>query len=98
MKALISVGREIFDVTGRVQIVEAHKGGELVYRGNGLCIFRPNHIEGNKVVFISFVSNKYIFGEFVNTYAAAEGWSDLDYAKFDMKADETKLVLENVLL
>lgn len=93
LKSLLNIGNSIEDITDHVQLVGAHVDGELKYRGCGLEIFRSNHINGNAVIFINYVGQELIFGEWVNVYALSPKWKHWDYAKYEMKPLEGKLPL-----
>ena len=93
--AVLVIDDKVFDISGCVQTVAAHdkETGNLKYRGNGIVIFRSNHVQGNLVTFINYVGEKMIFGKWVKVYNKSS-WSDSSYLEFDMVADHSNLVIE----
>lgn len=95
MKSLLVVENDAFDVTGKVQIVEAHNDEHgLQFRGNGIVIFRSNHVFGNAPIFLRLMGTRKIFGEDVEVYSIPDNWKSWDYDCFTMKADESNAMLE----
>ncbi|UHD87272.1 hypothetical protein [Vibrio phage D4] len=94
MKSLLVVQGDAFDVTGKVQIIEAHDDNGLKFRGVGIVIFRSNHVFGNAPIFLKLVGTRKIFGEDVEVYTSANNWKSWDYDRYTMKADESDPMLE----
>ncbi|AEH21823.1 VHS1010 protein [Vibrio phage 1] len=93
-KSLLVVEGDAFDVTGKVQIVEAYDDEGLKARGVGIVIFRSNHIFGNATIFLKLVGTRKIFGETCEVYTIPDNWKSWDYARYTMKADESDAMLE----
>lgn len=94
MKALLTVENDVFDITGKVQIIEAHDESGLKFQGNGIVIFRSNHVFGNAPIFLRLMGTRKIFGEDVEVYAIPDNWKSWDYDRYTMKADESDAMLE----
>ncbi len=93
MKALLVIGENIFDISGLVQTIEATNKEGQTFRGNGVVIYRPNHIHGNAPIFLKWVGTTRLLGQEVTTYALADNWDMFDYLEYEMKADTSKALI-----
>lgn len=81
-------GKFVSDITGKVQtIVMTDRETGQVYRGNGIVIYRPNHIHGNAPVFLSRNGCNYEFGGKLISYTFNEKFKSWDYSKMDIECD-----------
>lgn len=93
MKDLLIICEHAFDVTGLVQLIKAHnEDGSLAFQGNGIVIFRAQHIHGNAPIFLKHVGIKRIFGQETTVYTVSERWTRLDYAQYTMTAHNMNLL------
>lgn len=93
MKALLVIGENIFDISGLVQTIEATNQQGETFRGNGVVIYRPNHILGNAPIFLKWIGTTRLLGQEVTTYAVPDNWTALDYVQCQMKADNSKTLI-----
>lgn len=90
VKSLLNIGNTVVDITSSLTFVSAldKETGKLMYRGNGLVVFRNLHVDGNALIFLNYSGQQRIFGEWVNIYYIPDNWKSWDYAKYTMVADD----------
>ena len=93
MKELLVIGEHAFDVTGLIQNVQAlNEDGSLAFQGNGIVIYRSQHIHGNAPIFLKHIGLKRIFGHETTVYSVGDNWKRSDYEQYTMTAPNMNLL------
>lgn len=93
MKELLIIGEHAFDITGLVQNVQAlNEDGSLAFQGNGIVIYRSQHIHGDAPIFLKHIGIKRIFWHETTVYSVSDNWKRNDYEQYKMTAPNMNLL------